>query len=129
MTAARGPKGRGNGEGSVYQRSDGKWCAAVSLERGNRKVLYGRTRKEVADKLNDALRDAKRGLPLPSGRLTTAKYLTDWLEQTVKPSQKPLTYEKYDQVVRTHIKPAIGSVPLARLGPEHVQKVQAAMAD
>jgi len=48
-------------------------------------------------------------------RLLTARYLDDWLEHTVKPSQKPLTYEKYGQVVRTHLKPAIGKVVLAKL--------------
>src|SRR5438105_8141210 len=99
------PKGRGNGEGTVYQRADGKWCAAVSLERGKRKVLYGRTRKEVADKLNDALRDVKRGLPLPSARLSTAKYLTDWLENTVKPGRRVGTYVLYESNVRNHLLP------------------------
>ena len=49
-------KRRGNGEGGIYQReSDGKWCASVDLGFVNgkrrRKVIYGKTRKEVADKL------------------------------------------------------------------------------
>src|SRR5919202_5781541 len=106
------PKGRGNGEGTIYQRSDGKWCAAISLDGGKRKVLYGRTRANVAGKLTAALRDVQQGRPLPGQRLLTARYLGDWLEQTVKPSQKPLTYEKYRQVVNKHLAPAIGKVPL-----------------
>src|SRR5947209_18631703 len=101
------PKARGNGEGTIYQRADGKWCAAVSLERGKRKVLYGRTRKEVADKLNDALRDARRGLPLPTARLTTAKCLTDWLEQTVKPDRRAHTYTLYEIAIRCHLAPEL----------------------
>jgi hypothetical protein len=49
-------KRRGHGEGGIYQReSDGKWCASVDLGFVNgkrrRKVVYGKTRKEVADKL------------------------------------------------------------------------------
>ena len=44
---------RGHGEGSIYQReNDGKWCATVDLGWVNgkrkRKVIYGRTLKEVA---------------------------------------------------------------------------------
>ena len=40
---------RSNGEGSVYQRGDGRWCAAIvaddpaTCER-KRTVLYGKTR-------------------------------------------------------------------------------------
>jgi len=49
-------KRRGHGEGGIYQREgDGKWCASVDLGLVNgkrrRKVIYGKTRKEVADKL------------------------------------------------------------------------------
>jgi hypothetical protein len=50
------PKRRGHGEGGIEQReSDGRWCASVDLGFANgkhrRKVIYGKTRKEVADKL------------------------------------------------------------------------------
>jgi hypothetical protein len=39
---------RGKGEGSIYyQESRQCWAASLSLEGGKRKVIYGRTRKEV----------------------------------------------------------------------------------
>ena len=46
---------RGHGEGSIHQRdSDGRWCSSVDLGflngRRKRKVIYGKTRKDVADK-------------------------------------------------------------------------------
>src|SRR5215471_653347 len=118
---------RGNGEGSIYQDGRGLWRASVSLDNGKRKYLGGKTRQDVAKKLNAVLETHQKGLPLPGLRLSTTNYLTQWLEQTVKPSQKPLPYEKYDQVVKTHILPDIGSVPLARVSPEHVQKIQGKM--
>ncbi len=37
-------KRRGNGEGSIYRRADGKWCASVTIghdENGRRKRRYG----------------------------------------------------------------------------------------
>src|SRR4051794_768009 len=53
---------RGNGEGGIYQRdSDGRWCASVSLANGKRRVIYGDTRQQVADKLNDLLVLKKQG--------------------------------------------------------------------
>src|SRR5438874_3805030 len=47
-------RSRANGEGSIYQRADGTWCAAIPVEGGKRRVLYGKTRQEVAAKLNKA---------------------------------------------------------------------------
>ena len=47
-------KRRGNGEGSISKRSDGRWHARVSLPDGKRKHFYGRTRDEVRKKLDKA---------------------------------------------------------------------------
>ena len=121
---------RGNGEGSIYKREqrhtrkDGTvvtrtvWCAAVSLEFGERKMLYGKTREEVANKL-------KGDTGKPTVQLKTAQYLAQWLEDTVKPARKPLTYVRYANVVHKHLIPILGKVPLGKLGPEHVQSLQA----
>ncbi len=45
---------RSNGEGSLSKRKDGRWQAAYTID-GKRKYLYGKTRKEVAKKLREAL--------------------------------------------------------------------------
>ncbi len=44
---------RGNGEGSIYRRKDGRWTAEMSLEGGKSKFIYGKTRKEVQEKAQD----------------------------------------------------------------------------
>ena len=72
-------KRRGNGEGGIYQReSDGKWCASVDLGFVNgkrrRKVIYGKTRKEVADKLKALHRDQASGVHLAQGDPLEALY-------------------------------------------------------
>ena len=73
-------KRRGHNEGSIYQgKSDGRWVASVNLPSGKRKDLYGNTRKEVAEKLKQAIRDLDNGLDLDAGRLTVAQYLDKWL--------------------------------------------------
>ncbi len=118
----RGGK-RGNGEGTIYQRqSDGKWCASVSLDFGNRKVIYANTRKEVAQKLNEALRHKQHGIQFGSDRLTVGAWLDHWLAHVVKPEREPTTYEGYEVSVRCHIKPFLGSRSLAKLQPEHVER-------
>ncbi len=112
---------RGNGEGSIYQRSDGKWCASVTLDGGKRKVLYGKTRQEVAKKLNQALQAREQGLPVLSERQTVASFLERWLEDCVKPSARPRTYDSYAQLVRLHIAPGLGKHQLSKLTPPEVR--------
>ncbi len=39
---------RGNNEGSISHRSDGRWMARMTLDDGTRKTFYGKTRQEVS---------------------------------------------------------------------------------
>jgi len=58
---------RGNGEGTIYRRKDGKWATQYTVytaEGRKRKTLYGKTRSEVAAKLTKALSDREGGSPL-----------------------------------------------------------------
>jgi integrase len=54
---------RGNHEGSIYQRKDGRWAASITLsyEGGKRsqKTYYGSTQREVHEQLTKA-RHARR---------------------------------------------------------------------
>jgi integrase len=51
---------RGHGEGSISLRKDGRYQAAITLDNHKRKYFYGKTRKEVQDKLNRALYEQKQ---------------------------------------------------------------------
>jgi integrase len=114
---------RGNGEGSIYwQASKNRWAAAVTVQAGKRRMLYGRTRQEVARKLATAVRDLEHGLPIPDGHVTVEKYLADWLEQSAKPKLKPSTFATYKGYLRAHIVPALGKHHLGKLAPHHVQQ-------
>ena len=113
---------RGHGEGSIYQRKDGRWAASITLEGGTRKrkTFYGKTRKEVQEKLRIALNDQKQGTLATGPKQTLETYLTNWLagiESTLRPS----TYQQYRSVIRTHLIPALGKIPLQKLTPEQVQ--------
>jgi integrase len=118
-------KRRGNGEGGIYQReSDGKWCASVDLGFVNgkrrRKVIYGKTRKEVADKLKAIHRDQAAGINVATGRQTVKAFLERWLEVS-KQRNKTRTYEGYERIVALYLVPHLGHIVLGKLAPEHVQ--------
>ena len=115
---------RGNSEGSIYKRRDGRWAVTLTLgyEGGKRrrKYLYGPTRRDVAERLNAALRDHQRGLAAPSERETVGHFLARWLEDVTKSSVRPTTFDGYERVVRLHLVPEIGRHRLARLSPQDV---------
>jgi len=56
---------RGAGEGSIFQRKDGRWVAMILLGYGSgrrqRKTLYGRTRGEIQKRLQDHFRRSPAG--------------------------------------------------------------------
>src|SRR5947209_238772 len=86
VTEQHSRRSRGNGEGSIYQRADGKWCAALQAAGGKRRVVYGKTRAEVAKKLRAAQENVDKFLPAVLPKQTIKAYLARWLETTVRPS-------------------------------------------
>jgi integrase len=110
---------QGNGEGTIRQRPNGLWEARVALDAGRRKSLYGKTRGEVARKLAEARRDRDKGIPTVGERQTVAQYLTIWLEM-VKPTIRPRTWKRYQELLTLHVVPTLGRVLLAKLTAQHV---------
>jgi len=124
---------RGHGEGAIYQRADGLWCASVDLGIVNgkrrRKVVYGKTRKEVADKLKALHHDQADGINTAPDQQTVAQFLDRWLRDVVARRNKPRTHESYSEMVRLHIVPYIGHQRLQKLLPEHVLALMNALSE
>ena len=114
-------KQRGWGEGSVYQRKDGRWAASLTLEDGRRKLFYGKTRKEVVEKLDKARYEQKQGLLSTGSQQKLKAYLEQWLEEVHKPSIRLTTYIEHRRLVYKHILPSLGHIQVQKLTPQHVQ--------
>jgi integrase len=116
---------RGQNEGSIYQRKDGRWVACLSATlpdgRHARKLFYGKRRHEVQDKLTLALADIQKGLPVVIEKQTVGQYLKWWLAEVVKRSTRPSTYTSYEHLVRNHLTPALCKIPLAKLTVQDVR--------
>jgi integrase len=112
---------RGNGEGSIYQRrADALWVGAYAGADGRRHVIYGKTRSEVRDRLIVALRDAQQGVTPGPARLTVGAFLDQWLK-AIQPSVRPRTLDSYSQMLRLHVRPDLGDLPLVRLTGADIQ--------
>ena len=103
---------RSHGEGSIYRRKkDGLWAAQYLVDtpdgKTKRKYVYGKKRKDVAEKLAEALKGRGEGLLLDAGSLTVAEFLADWMDSE-KESVRESTQARREQVLRLHVYPNIG---------------------
>jgi integrase len=116
-----GQKKRGAGDGNYRLRADGRWEVRFTLPNGKSKSLYAQTRQEVQQKHRGALRDLDNGLNVSAGRQTVGQFLTHWLEDVARPSVRASSYRHYEQMLRIHIVPDLGRIPLKELTPAQVQ--------
>jgi integrase len=116
---------RGPGEGSIYQRGDGRWAGSVHLgyENGKRirKHVLGHSRAEVADKLARLQRLQAEQRPIPDLRMKVGPYLHQWLDEVARPRVRASTLKSYREIVEGHLVPELGRIPLAKLTPADVQ--------
>ncbi|MGW7261153.1 tyrosine-type recombinase/integrase [Streptomyces sp. NPDC054834] len=125
MTAPKRKKARANGEGTIYQRKDGRWEAAgyVLAADGTRKRVrvYGTTRRETADKLAEKIADSNRGLPVATADSTVGDYLTYWLNSVAVHRLRENTHTRYATCIRIHLIPGLGTKKIARLTAKDVR--------
>jgi len=120
-------KRRGNGEGSISKRSDGSWLGQVSI--GNdpgtgkpkRKSFYGKTRKEVADKMAQLMQEVRNGTYVEPSTTTLGEWMGKWLTVYKKGQLRPGTYENYEVLIKTHINPGLGNTLIAKLQAQMLQ--------
>lgn len=118
---------RGQGEGSISRRPDGTWWARITIGKTpdgkqKRKAFYGKTRKEVKEKLTAALNDINNNSYIEPSKMTVKQWMYIWLKDYKKPSVKPKTYAAYEAHVRNHIVPELGNYTLSSLRNDMVQR-------
>ena len=116
-----------NGGGSIRQRADGTWEARITLGtnpgtgKPMRKSIYGKTQKEVRQKMQKALVEVDEGIYTEQSKITLKQWMETWLAEFTG-AVKDSTRTSYRQHMNNHIIPALGAVKLSELTPTACQK-------
>ncbi len=146
-------KRRSQGEGSVCQRKDGRWCGRIYLgeeatgefepftgaegqtlfvpvTRTLVKSVYGKTKGEVLEKLRAEQTRKKSGLKPTVERWTVAQLMAEWLESVDRSVRlgklRPTTAASYVSVAKSVIA-AIGKKRVEGLTTAEVEKMLLAL--
>ncbi|GGR61563.1 tyrosine-type recombinase/integrase [Streptomyces roseolus] len=115
-----------NGAGTITQRSDGRFQAAVYVLQPDgtraRKFAYGKTWAECDAKRRALLDKVDNGVPVPTRSMKLSEWLPYWLDNIVKPRRKKTTAAKYEVHVRLYLVPMLGSKRLESLGVADVRR-------
>lgn len=127
MPPRKGQGRRASGTGSIYQDKDGNWEARIAIGTlPNGKVRYKKhreaTERACVAWLKQQLIAESQGLDLAPEKLTVAEHLDRWLSE-VKARARYSTHLSYTQLVKDHLKPALGGLQLAKLTRHHVQRL------
>ena len=118
---------KSNGEGSIYKDSKGRWCSVLTIGRNEegklkRKYFYGKTKKEVSDKLTEyKYKNMNDMLPIDES-ITIEQYFKYWLFEYKINEVKPSTITRYEGIYRRYIKSSqISNIKLKDLRAAHLQ--------
>jgi integrase len=114
---------RANGEGTVYQRKDGRWVASILLENGKRKSIYCKTQQEAIKVARKVNHEKDQGMLISTEDQTLSTFLTTWLQDTAQPRLRDRTYLRYRELIELHVLPMLGKVKLQKLSPQHLQRL------
>ena len=117
---------RGNGEGSIRKRGDGRYEARYTVLTAagpKRKSVYGTRREDVRDALSKALSDQVDGIVCDDENMTVGEYFDQWLKKCVRGSVRQSTYDRDRILLEKHVEPILGARKLSKLSPLDLQSL------
>jgi integrase len=123
---------RGNSQGSVYQRENGRWSWQVTLgfdTKGKQKRRSGTasSKTEANKALAKVVADHSRGRLVLPDKITVGEWLEQWLKDR-KPSLADSTHSSYEWLIGKYITPWIGAYRLQALKPIDLQQYYSSLA-
>ncbi|MHC2241110.1 site-specific integrase [Bradyrhizobium elkanii] len=122
---------RSKGSGTIINRPKGsnRWSIIIELpddtgKRNRRWHPFKGTKKDAQTECARLLTEIKEGRDLEPNKVTTGDFLDRWLIH-IKTQVSPKTFERYGQITKNNLKPAIGGVKLRKLKPVHISQLYA----
>ena len=116
-------------QGHIRKRGKDSWAAVIDLGRdpvtGKRRQLWRSVKgpkREAEALLVQLLHQRDTGIDVPPGKITVWEFLERWLEDYAVVNTAPKTYRTTKDIVRRHLVPSFGSIPLTKLRPQHIQE-------
>ena len=120
--------------GHIRERSPGSFEIRYSLgtdpATGRRKMATATvrgSRKDADKELRRLLRKLDMNEHIDPTRMTLKQWLVSWLE-AVRQEVAPRTHERYAEIVKNFLVPALGNLPIAKLAPSHLQNAYTSWA-
>ena len=120
--------------GHTRERSPGSWELRYSLgtdpATGKRRVATTTVegnRKDAEKELRRLLRTVDTGEHVDPTRMTLREWLATWLA-AVRDEVSPKTHERYSEIVQNFLAPQLGSLPIGKVAPAHIQTAYAKWA-
>lgn len=114
-------KRRKPGSGSVRLRKDGRWEGRVVIgydEKGlpKTKNVLAKTKGECVEKLKKLRESITPPMPAKiKADMSFGDWLNFWYEDYCKPKVRLTTQQRYEELMRQHIIPKLGNIPLNEL--------------
>jgi integrase len=118
-------KRRGNGEGSISKRKDGRWVITLTTgikDNGKPKKIYkySSTQSEAVKLLNKLRSEYSMGVDLTKGEIKVSDWSKTWLD-TYKKRLASSTRTSYQTNLRVHINEFIGGIAINKLTTAQIQ--------
>jgi integrase len=118
--------------GNIRKRGKNSYSITISTGRdpitGKYKQEYETvkfTKKDAERRLSELLHQIDNGTFMKPSKTTLGEFLERWIRDYVWPNLAPRTAEGYEAIIRKHLIPELGHIPLTQLKPENLQKYYA----
>ena len=107
-------------KGHIRQRSPGHWAIVIDErdpQTGKRKRRwrsFAGTKRQAQVEAARLISERQNGTAVEPNRITLGQFLGQWLEY-IEPQVAPRTHERYGEIVRTYLVPALGTILLTKL--------------
>ena len=120
-------KRRGNNEGSIRLRADGKTWEGIytCIDKNGKKVrrsVYAKSEPEVKEKLILAMADVITGDNLDPDTITVQQWAKQWINSFLLNTRDSTRYQ-YEQYLRLYVYPVIGSTRLQKVTKPMIQQI------